>query len=58
MKLDILGGIAKLDYFWELFLNILRFFLRVRYRFGIFLGEPNFQLFLGVCLILLINSTC
>ena len=24
---DILGVIAKLDYFWELFLNILGFFL-------------------------------
>ena len=27
------GGIAKLDYFWELYLN-----LRLRYRIGIFFG--------------------
>ena len=29
----ILGAIAKLDYFWELFLN-----LRFRYRIGIYFG--------------------
>ena len=40
--------------FFELFLNILWFFLRSRYRIGIFLGVAYFQLFLGVCLILLI----
>ena len=37
------GAIAKLDYFWELFLN-----LRFRYRIGIFLGVANFQLFWGM----------
>ena len=31
------GGIAKLDYFWELFLNILGLF-RSRYRIGIWFG--------------------
>ena len=43
-----------LFFFLELFLNILWFFLRSRYRIEIFLGVANFQLFLGVCLILLI----
>ena len=38
-----LGGIAKLDYFWELYLN-----LRFRYRIGIFLGVANSQLFWGM----------
>ena len=37
------GGIAKLDYFWELFLN-----LRFRYRIGIFWGVANFKLFWGM----------
>ena len=51
MKLWIFWGVtAKLDYFWELFLNILG----SRYRIGIFMGFANFQLFWGVCLILLI----
>ena len=46
----------KLDYFWELFLNIQGLFLRSRNRIGIFFEVANFQLFLGyiVCLILLI----
>ena len=37
------GAIAKLDYFWELFLN-----LRFRYRIDIFFGVANFQLFWGM----------
>ena len=37
------GAIAKLDYFWELFLN-----LRFRYRIGIFFWVANFQLFWGM----------
>ena len=30
------------------------FFLRTRYKFGIFLGVVKFQIFFGVCLIFLI----
>ena len=50
MNLRILGGgggIAKLDYFWELFLNILGLFLRSRHRIGIFFGNCYFNYFGG-----------
>ena len=41
------GGIAKLYYFWELFLNILGLFLRSRCRIGIFFGNCYFNCFGG-----------
>ena len=40
---DILGGYRKTELFWELFLNILGFFSRLRYKIGIFLGIAILQ---------------
>ena len=45
------GGIAKLDYICELFINILVFFKVKIQNWNFFMGVANFQLFLGVCLI-------
>ena len=47
--LDIFGGggvITKLDYFWVSFIYI--FFLRSRYRIGIFLGDWYISNIFGV----------
>ena len=46
---DILGAIAKLDYFWELFLKIIGLFLKVKYRIEIFVGLLTYNDF-GVML--------
>ena len=52
-SVDILGGfITNPDYFGDDFYTFKDFFLRSRYKIGIFLGVAYFKISFNVCLIL------